>query len=119
MNVNEQLPNLYRAKLAETGEIHFFVGTYDERTGEYVSPDPQTYAHVIGDRNSVTRFSTFAEAMDYLGYKDYNVASQAAFNRYGGKEGGYSKVVGSGWDQNLGEGYVPWIAQRRGRRVER
>lgn len=103
--------NIYRALHTETQKVHFFVGRYDEGTEKYIALSQNTNRkHVIG---SHAEFSTFAEAVQYKGYDDYDVAAQSALNKYT-----WSKIKQGAWDKNLGEGYEPWAPGRRGRRRE-
>lgn len=107
--------NLYRAIHSETGEVHFFLGHYDESTQEYImhrTGEPEK--HVIGESRPERKgFATFAEAIQYKGYTSYMLASQAAAVRYG-----YSRVSPSEWGENLGVGYAPWVSYRGKRKAE-
>lgn len=114
MTKDNKVINIYRAIHIESGDTHFFVGTFDSETGEYVLPPWPRMRKVIGTMGRRNRFSSFAEAVGYYGYNDRAVAVQAATAK---KEwGNTSRMVDEGWDTNLGEGYKPWWGRRRGRK---
>ena len=107
--------NVYRALHEETGEVHYFVGTYDEERGKYMAPPQSSSAkNVIGTQNEKTEFDTFADAMQYRGYIDYKTESQSARIKYGG----VSKIMRGAWGKDLGDGYAPYKPGRRGRRKQ-
>lgn len=102
--------NIFRGIHKPTGEIRFFVGSYDPQIG-YSLPPPHHYEKVTGRYNEQKRFSTLAEAIEYKGYTDYAVAAQMALSYYK-----TSRIVPKGWDADLGDDYVPWHPKWRGRR---
>ena len=113
MEANNRTCNVYRAKHIDTGEVHFFVGTYDMVSRKYYPAEPHRPKGVIGELTNIEGFDTFAEAVRHKGYVDYGIASQHAKLRYG-----YSRIIEGGWSKSLGGSYKPWHPQRRGRRAE-
>ena len=103
--------NVYRALHLGSGEVHYFVGHYDEEKGLYIPPRVAPKKKVIGHENRPSSFSTFSEAIAYKGYTDYKVASQAAYFKYE-----RSVLSPGGWNKKLGEGYTPWFPKRKGRK---
>ena len=103
--------NLFRAKHNETGEIHFFVGRFDKERNQFVVERFKKPRWVSGDHYvSHQYFDTFADAVQYRCYIKYGVAAQIALTRYG-----YSHISPSGWGEQLGDGYSPWVSMRQTR----
>ena len=105
--------NIYRAIHSDTGQTHYFAGTFNSESRKYIPPPPTDKKHVFGHQGRVGSFDTFADAMKYKGYYKYSVADQAA---RGNKAWNETRISPEGWSENLGEGYTPWISQKRGRR---
>ena len=107
MSEEKSVINIYRGIHKDSGDIHYFVGTFEG--GGYIQPPPKAKQRVIGNsQNEQKWFRTLSDALSYKGYSTYNMAAAVAGNKWG-----YSKVSPDGWDVALGEDYLPWASKNR------